>query len=222
MAGMGWHGALGRTLSAAAGAAVAGYVPPRAAPTDGPSLGPEPCRLDAATGVLTCPGGHQTASTARQTHDTGWTCTLARRIWATWAWHAQGLAAWPPHQGRRVLNTDDPPEDEAARPRATTEVYAEVRRQRPRVERMRAARVCHHRGRRTHSRGRWRVRRPSVLIGRVVTITRLVQWLSPQRVPTIPQPVYAPAARDKERRQGSGRPPAPTLWPSLMPTGLSS
>lgn len=211
MDGMDWHGAVWRTLSAAEGAAVEGYVPPRAAPTDGPSCGPEPFRLDAATGVLTCPGGHQTASTARQSHDTGWTFPWARRTWATWAWHAQGLAAVPPHQGRRVINTDDPPEDEAARARATTEVYVEVRRQHPRVERTRAARVCHHRGRRTRSRGRWRVRRPSVLIGMVVTITRLVKWLSPQRAPTIPQPVYAPGARDKERRQGAMRPPAPTL-----------
>jgi transposase len=189
MDGIGWPGEVLRTLSDAEGAAVEVYVPPRAAPTDGPYFGPEQFRLDEATGVLTCPGGHQTASKARHTNDTGWKFTFARRTCATCALQAQCLTALPQHKGRSVIKNDDQPEYEAARQRATTEVYAEVRRQHPRLERKLADMVCHHSGRRSRYRGRWRVRMQYLLIGMVVHIKRMVKLLSPQRAQTVPQPV---------------------------------
>ena len=189
MDGIGWHGEVLRTLSDAEGAAVEVSVPPRAAPTDGPYFGPEQFRLDDVTGGLPCPGGQQTVSKARNTNDTGWKCTCARRTCATCARQAQCLAALPPHKGRSVIQNDDQPAYEAARPRATTEVYAEVRRQHPRVERKLADMVCNHSGRRTRYRGRGRVRMQYLLIGMVVNIKRMVKLLSPQQAQTMPQPV---------------------------------
>ena len=128
MDGIGWPGEVLRTLSASTGLGVEVYVPPRAEPTEGMSCRPEPFSLDAATGVLRCPGGHQTTSKERNTNDTGWKFTCARRTCAHCALPAQCLAVLPQHQGRSVIKHDYQPEYAAARQRATTEAYPAVRR----------------------------------------------------------------------------------------------
>jgi transposase len=188
MDGIGWQGEVLRTLSDPEGLGGEVFVPPAPA-QERSSFGPDQFSLDARGEVLTCPGGQQTAAKARNAHNTGWQFPFARRRCATCALHAQCLAALPQHKGRSVIKNDYQREYEAARQRATTEAYTAVRRQQPRVERKRADMVCHHDGRRTRYRGRWRVRIQYLLIGMVGNIKRMVKLLSPQEAQPVPQPV---------------------------------
>jgi transposase len=188
MDGIGWQGEVLRTLSAPEGLGVEVFVPP-APVQESPYFGPDQFTLDARGEILTCPGGQQTAAKARNAHNTGWQFTFARRTCATCALQAQCLAVVPQHKGRSVIKNDDQPEDEAARHRATTAAYTEVRRQHARVERKLADMVCNHDGRRTRYRGRWRVCIQYVLIGMVVNIKRRVKLLSPQEAQPVLQPM---------------------------------
>jgi transposase len=189
MDGIGFHGEVLRTLSDPEGLGLEVYVPPHPEPAETSYFAPEHFSLDEASGVLTCPGGNQTASKARNANDTGWKFTFARRTCATCALQAQCMAALPQHQGRSVIKNDYHAEYEAARQRATTAAYAAVRRQHPRVERKLADMVCNHDGRRTRYRGRWRVHVQYLLLGMVVNIKRMVRLLSSQGVQPVPQPI---------------------------------
>ena len=185
MDGIGWQGEVLRTLSAPEGLGVEVYVPPRAEPINGGYFRPEQFRLDESCGVLTCPGGEQTTRKERNAHDTGWKFTFSRRLCARCGLQAQCLAALPKSKGRSVIKNDYQAEYEAARHRATTEAYQAVRRQHPRVERKLADMVCHHGGRRTRYRGRWRVQIDYLLLGMVVNIKRMVKLLHPQGTPSV-------------------------------------
>ena len=182
MDGMGWNGAVWRALSAPAGVGVEVYVPPPAR-AETPWFGPQACILDAERGVVTCPGGPQTATTERRANDTGWTCVFAQRQCAGCPQHARCLATRPQQKGRRVIKHADQAEYDAARARATTPGSALVRQQHPRVERQRADLVRDHDGRRRRYRGQWRVQVQSLLTGLVVHVKRLVKQLCPQGAP---------------------------------------
>ena len=72
MDGIGWNGELLRALRAPEGMGVEVFVPPPPEPTETPLFRPEACVLDAQRGVVTCPGGQQTATKERRANDTGW------------------------------------------------------------------------------------------------------------------------------------------------------
>ena len=150
-------------------------------------FGPEAFILAAEQGVVTCPGGPQTATKERRANHTGWTCVFARRQCAGCRQHARCLATLPQKQGRRVITHDDQAEYDAARARATTPGYAAVRQQHPRVERKRADLVRYHDGRRRRYRGQWRVQVQDLLTGLVVNVKRMVKRLRPQGAPLAPQ-----------------------------------
>jgi hypothetical protein len=157
MAGMGWNGAVLRAWRAPAGLGVEVFVPPPPEPIETPFCRPEACVLDAPRGVVTCPGGQQTATKERRANDTGWKLVCARRQGAGCARHAWCLATLPQQKGRRVIKHDDQAEDDAARERATPAPYAAGRQPHPRLERQLAAIVRYHKGRRCRYRGQWRV-----------------------------------------------------------------
>ena len=164
------------------------YVPPRTEPAAG-YFRPEQFTLEPATGVLTCPGGYQTTAKERNANDTGWKFTFARRPCACCALQAQCLAALPQHKGRSVIKNDYQAEYDAARARAQTARYAEVRRQHPRVERKLADIVRYHGGRRSRYHGRGRVKVQYLLVGMVVNIKRIVKLLRAPVAQPMPQPV---------------------------------
>ena len=93
---------------------------PPPAPVETPVFGPEAFVLDAEQGVVTCPGGQQTATKARSAHDTGWKFVFARRQCAGCPLQAQCLATLPQKKGRSVIKNDYQAEYDAARARATT------------------------------------------------------------------------------------------------------
>jgi transposase len=186
--GMGWTGEVVRALSAPAGLGIEVYVPPPA-PAETRLFGPEACVLDAQQGVVTCPGGQQTATKERRANHTGWKLVCARRQGAGCPRHARCLATRPQKQGRRVIKHDDQAEYDAARARAKTPGYAAVRQQHPRVERQLADMVRYHDGRRRRYWGQWRVKVQYLLTGLVVNVKRMVKRLRPQGAQPAWQPV---------------------------------
>jgi transposase len=180
MDGIGWQGDVLRQLSDPQGLGVEVYVPPPP-PPQGPYFSPAQFTLDARGEVLICPGGQQTTAKARNAHNTGWQFTFARRLCAGCALQERCLAALPQHKGRSVIKNDSQADYDAARERAQTPRYAEVRRQHPRVERKLADMVRYHGGRRSRYRRQWRVQVQYLLIGFVVNIKRIVKLLCPQR-----------------------------------------
>jgi Transposase DDE domain len=185
--GMGWNGEVLRALSAPEGMGIEVYGPPPA-PAETPWFGPEAFVLDAQQGVVTCPGGQQTATKERSANHTGWKFVFARRPCAECPLHARCLATRPQKKGRRVLNNDDQAEYDAARARATTPGDAAVRQQHPRVERQLADIVRYHDGRRSRYRGQWRVKVQYLLTGLVVNVKRMVKLLDAQGAQPVRQP----------------------------------
>ena len=190
--GIGWNGEVLRTLSDPEGLGMEVYVPPPPEPSETGYFRPAHFTLDESGAVLTCPGGNQTTSKARNTNDTGWKFTFSRRLCASCQWQGQCLAALPQSKGRSVIKNDYQAQYEAAREQATTEAYQAVRRQHPRVERKLADIVCHHGGRRTRYRGQWRVQSQYLLMGMVVNIKRIVKLLALQGAPCVGQPGVTP------------------------------
>ena len=185
--GIGWNGEVLRALRAPEGVGVEVYVPP--APAAMPVFPPEAFVLDAARGRVTCPGGQQTATKARNAHDTGWKFVFARRQCVGCPLQAQCLTTLSPKTGRSVIKNDYQAEYDAARARATTPAYTAVRQQHPRVERKLADIVRYHGGRRSRYRGQWRVQVQSLLTGLVVNVKRVVKLLRRQGAQPAWQPV---------------------------------
>jgi transposase len=187
--GIGWNGEVLRALSAPEGLGVEVYVPPPPAPEETARFGPEAFVLEAQQGVVTCPGGQQTATKTRNAHNTGWKFVFARHQCLGCPLQAQCLTSQSPKTGRSVIKNDYQVEYEAARARATTPGYAAVRQQHPRVERKLADIVRYHDGRRSRYRGQWRVQVQYLLTGLVVNVKRMVKLLRPQGAQPAWQPV---------------------------------
>jgi len=183
--GLGWNGEVLRALRAPAGRGVEVYVPPPVLAAT-PVCGPEALILDAAQGVVTCPGGPQTATKERRADHTGWQFVLARRQWAGCRQPARCLATLPQKKGRRVIQHAYQAEYDAARAWAMTSREAAVRQQHPRVARQLADRVRDHDGHRSRYRGQWRVQEPYLLTGLVVHVQRRVKRLRPPGAQLVP------------------------------------
>ena len=187
--GIGWNGAVLRALSAPEGLGVEVYVPPPP-PLPPPAVfGPEAFVLDTERGVVTCPGGHQTATKTRNGHNTGWKFVFVQRTCVGCALQAQCLTTPSPKTGRSVIKNDYQAEYDAARARAATPDYRAVRQQHPRVERKLADIVRYHDGRRSRYRGQWRVKVQYLLTGLVVNVKRMVKLLRRQGAQPAWQPV---------------------------------
>lgn len=180
MDGLGWRGELLRQAADPAGMNVARSVPP----IDSPSLNrglfpPEQFTVDATGETLTCPAGQTTRARQRTRKDTGWQFSFARQDCACCPLLAPWMAQVAPTKGRSVNKNESAAECAAARQRAHTERYAEVRALHPRVERKLADIVRYHQGRRTRSRGRARVTVQYLLTAVVVNLKRMVKLLFP-------------------------------------------
>jgi transposase len=176
--GIGWNGEVLHALSAPEGGGVTVYVPPPPL-VETPVFGPEAFVLDAEHGVVTCPGGQQTATKTRNAHNSGWKFVFARRHCAVCPLQVQCLTTLAQQTGRSVIKNDYQAAYDAARARAATDRYAEVRRQHPRVERKLADIVRSHGGRHCRYWGLGRAKIPYLLTGLVVNVKRMVKLLCP-------------------------------------------
>jgi transposase len=131
----------------------------------------------AEAGTLRCPGGVSTMRRTRNRVDTGWKYVFPRDRCTTCALQALCLEHLPKATGRMVVVNDYATEYTAARHKATTPGYRQVRREHPAIERKLAEVVRQHDGRRTRYRGRARSRIQYLLTGVVVNIKRMVRLL---------------------------------------------
>ena len=105
---------------------------------DSPRLGfrREASALDAAQAKLTCPAGQTTATRERNANDTGWKYRFAPQQCAGCPLRGQCMAKPETTTGgRSVIKNDYEATYRAAREKAKTARYQEVRRQHPKVER---------------------------------------------------------------------------------------
>jgi hypothetical protein len=131
----------------------------------------------AHAGTLSCPGGETTARRVRNRVDTGWKYTFLRERCAGCPLQTHCLARLPKATGRQVVINDYATEYAAARHKAATARYRQVRQEHPAIERKLAEVMRQHDGRRARYRGRRRVRIQYLLTGLVVNVKRMVRLL---------------------------------------------
>jgi transposase len=175
--GIGFRGDLIEQWSDAEGLNLEVIVPPsKLAPPAG--FPPESFTLDAAGEELTCPAGQTTQSRTRNEKDTGWKYRFSAAQCAGCPLRAQCLAKPETTTGgRTVIKNDHEATYRAAREKAQTPRYQEVRRQHPRIERKLGELVRWHGGRRARYRGRAKVLIQGLLTGLVVNIKRMVKLM---------------------------------------------
>jgi len=133
--------------------------------------------------TLTCPGGVNTQRRTRNRVDTGWKYTFPRDRCMACPLQERCLKHLAKANGRIVVVNDYAAEYAAARQKATTPGYQQVRREHRAIERKLAEVVRQHDGRRARYRGRARSRIQYLLTGLVINVKRMVRLLlePPQR-----------------------------------------
>jgi transposase len=175
--GIGFRGELIEQWSDPRGLDLDVFVPP-SEPAPAAGYPPEAFVLDAAGQALTCPAGQTTRSRVRNEKGTGWKyrfragpcrgCPLRRECLA------QPEATTG---GRTVIKNDHEATYRAAREKARTPQYREVRAQHRRVERKLGELVRWHDGRHARYWGRAKVLIQELMTGLVVNVGRLVKLL---------------------------------------------
>lgn len=148
---------------------------------------------------VTCPGGETRRRKYRAAHDQCWQFNFRTAQWANCALRAQCLK---PEQksGPMVSKNADEAEYGAARARAATDQYQEVRKQHRRIERKLSDLIRWHGGRRVGYRGRARVRIQYLLTAVVVNGKRLVKLIAQCRAVQPPERGRACVAGAEEVR----------------------
>lgn len=181
--GIGFRGDLLREWQDPAGLHLEVFVPPPPLPEPTPYFSPDDFHLDRAGHALSCPGGQQTTHRSRTKPDTGWKYYFKQNLCAACPLQAQCLARLPKTTGRTVIKNDYVAEYAAARGKADTPAYREVRRQHPHIERKLAELVQQHGARRARYRGRLRGRMQYLLTAMAVNIKRIVCLMRSGRCP---------------------------------------
>jgi transposase len=181
--GAGFRGPVLRELTDPAGLNLEVFTPP--AETPPPAVfGPERFALTVLDDgpTLTCPAGETTQTRERSTrHGTGWKYHFRKQQCAGCPLREQCLTNPQSRKGRTVTKNDYEAEYAAARAKAQTPAYTEVRRQHPAIERKLAELVRRHDLRHARYRGRARVWYQGLLTGLVVNLKRVVRLLAVAR-----------------------------------------
>jgi transposase len=174
MDGAGFRGELLRELTDPQGLNLEMFVPPPPLPATG-LFQPEQFTASADSTTLTCPAGQTTHW--RQQEETGVRFIFPASACAACPLRQQCLAG-PTVQRRSVLKNYYEAEYRAARAKAQTVAYAEVRRQHPAIERKLSEMVRRHDVRHARYRGQPRVHRQGILTALVVNLKRMVRLLT--------------------------------------------
>ena len=151
---IGFQGEVLRELqSAEAGPRLEVFVPPYSHESNHPELfQSSDFQLNQTKDEVTCPGGETTRTKYRASHHQGWQFNFRKEQCANCALRAQCLKPGN-KSGRTVIKNDYEAEYAAARARAATDQYKEVRKQHPRIERKLSDIIRWHGGRRVRYRG---------------------------------------------------------------------
>jgi hypothetical protein len=154
------------------------FVPPASLPKPTDYFTPLDFATEDAGQCLRCPAEQATTRRYRTSNDSGWQYQFTRATCAVCPRLARCMARLPQHNGRVVVKNDYEAEYAAARAKAQTAEYAQVRRQHPAIERKLAELVRVHRLRWARYRKQGRVRIQALLTAFVANIKRMVH-LSP-------------------------------------------
>jgi transposase len=179
---IGWRGEQLREWTDPQGLNLEVFVPPRVETEPTGCFTVDQFTLAPDQQTMTCPAGKTSQQRVRNRHATGWVYRFARKACAACPLLGQCLRELPRTKGRQVSTNDYAAEYAAARAKAHTPAYQEVRRQHWRVERKLSEFVRWHRGRRARYRGRGRVLIQALWTGLVVNIKCLVRCLTAPKV----------------------------------------
>jgi transposase len=172
--GVGFRGDLLEQWTDAGGLGLEVIVPPSESAAAG-GLSPEAFVLDAAGEELTCPAGKATRTRQRNTNGTGWKYRFRARDCDGCPLRERCLTDPTKARRRTVVKNDHEAAYRAAREKAETARYQEVRRLHPRVERKLGELVRWHDARRARYRGKAKVLIQGLLTGWVVNVKRLLK-----------------------------------------------
>lgn len=160
------------------------FVPPTPLREPTGYFTPQDFATEEAGARLRCPAEQATMRRYRTSNDSGWQYQFTRATCAACPVLARCMARLPQHNGRAVVKNDYQAEYDAARQKAQTPEYAQVRQQHPAIERKLAELVRVHRMRWARYRKQTRMRIQALLTAFVVNIKRMVHLVASAR----PQP----------------------------------
>jgi transposase len=154
------------------------YVPPKPDWSATPDLyQPEDFKLNETGDELTCPNGETTTTRHRDAKHHGWVYYFKAGQCEACPLRTNCLK--PDKRGaRKVTKNDFQAQYKAAKERATTDEYKQIRKEHPAIERKLNELVRWHDGRRVRYRGRLRVKVQYLLLGVVVNCKRIVRLLA--------------------------------------------
>jgi hypothetical protein len=179
MDAIGYNGAVLKALSDDAdGPQIMVYVPPKEAPPRHPELyQSDDFNLSQAGDELSCPQGETTRTRYRDQLGHGWVYHFSAKQCRNCPLRAQCLMPGN-KRPRKVSKNDFRAQYKAAKQRATTNEYKQIRKQHPAIERKLNELVRWHDGRRVRYRGRLRVKVQYLILGVVVNCKRIVRLLT--------------------------------------------
>jgi transposase len=152
------------------------FVPPKKEPASDYFVA-EDFEEDSNQETVTCPAGEKSYRRNRNEKDTGWMYRFRRATCASCPLLSRCMKQLPQDKGRTVTKNDYQAYYDAARSKAKTEEYQQVRKQHPAVERKLWELMVRHGGRRARSRGQPRVLLQQLMTGVVVNVKRIVRLL---------------------------------------------
>ena len=176
---IGFNGAVLKALSDDQdGPQVTVFVPPKPDWSATPHLyQPDDFKLNEAGDELSCPNGETTKTSYRDGKNHG--SVFHFRQSQCGACPLRSKCVSEKNRGaRKVSKNDFQAQYKAAKERATTEEYKEIRKEHPAIERKLNELVRWHNGRRVRYRRRWRVKVQCLLLGIVVKCKRIVRLLT--------------------------------------------
>jgi transposase len=176
---IGYNGPALKALSdEAEGPQLTVFVPPKPDWSATPDLyQSDDFSLNEAGDELRCPNGETTRTRYRDSKDHTWIYAFRASQCRDCPLRAQCVSA-KNRSGRRVSKNDFQAQYDAAKQRATTDEFKQIRKQHPAIERKLNELVRWHDGRRVRYRGRLRVKAQYLLLGVVVNCKRIVRLLT--------------------------------------------
>jgi transposase len=179
MDAIGYNGAVLKALSDDPdGPQLAVYTPPIEFNKPTPGLfQADDFKLNEAGNALICPNGQRSGKRYRDRRDNAWQYRFSASRCRRCPLRAQCLKPGT-RNGRTVYKSDYEAQYRAARSRATTDEFQQIRKEHPAIERKLNELVRWHNGRRVRYRGRLRVKAQYLLLAVVVNCKRIVRLLN--------------------------------------------
>lgn len=175
--GAGFQGPVLRELQDPQGLNVNTFVPPPKA-SESPIFTPEQFVADPVEGCVICPAGQRSSYRHRDPKDTCWMHQFKRSTCEGCELLSRCMAQPPKgRSGKTVRKNDYEKEYRQVRLKASTEAYAEIRAEHPKVERKLSEVLNRHGGRRARYHGTGKVLIQEFMAGLATNVTRIVRLI---------------------------------------------